>query len=482
MTVVVFFDMIKKDKIRHNITESRVGMRKGPKTTVIGFCICAVLLSGIFLASSGLFQKDDEEYVPAVATFGYNEVLTVENVSGKAEKQDDVISASEKNSHDAETDFSGNIKIDINKATCEELQLIDGIGPVLAENIVNYRDEHGNFSSMGDLLNVKGIGDSKLEKIKLHSYIDGEDIRINEDKNEEKYTETLPPESEEEHTETAEALWDEPEVAEIIDYWEEDDFSYEDDGEQKNGNDDIQIRYPLDLNSATAEQLMTIKGIGQKTAARIVLYAQAYGFYSVEDLIEVEGIGKSAYEQIKPYVCADTSKLPLPLKWQTSVTTPIMTTATTKYIPKLPIELNNAALEDLMWLDGIGYTIAIRIISYGQQNGFYSVDDLLKVNGIGQSKFNTIKEYLCVDISGLPPQTTVPTETVTMTTTIGGKINLNTCTAEDLKSLGIISDEMADEIINFRGEIKYYSNIEELNYINGMTLSIFNTIILYVYV
>ncbi len=460
-------------------------MRKGQKATIIGFGVCAVLLSGVFLALSGLIQNEGEEYVPAVATIGYNEALTVENVSWKVENLDDVNNATEKVYGESAAHFAGNIKIDINKATCEELQLIDGIGPVVAENIVNYRDEYGDFSSMGDLLNVKGIGDSKLEKIRLYAYIDSEDIQKNEDQNERKSIETLPPEMEEEQTETVETLWDEPEEAEIIACWEDDEFSDEGDGEQEKENDNIKIRYPLDLNSATAEQLMTIKGIGEKTAARIVLYAQAYGFYSVEDLMEVEGIGKSAYEQIKTYVFADASKLPY--KEQTSVTTSATTTATTKYVPKLPIELNNASIEDLMWLDGIGQTLAIRIIAYGTQNGFYKVDDLLKVNGIGQSKFNAIKGYFIVDASGLPAQTTVSAVTTADTTSEttnenDGKLNLNTCTAEDLKSLGIISDEMADEIISFRGEIKCYSYIEELYYINGMTHSIFNTIILYVYV
>ena len=58
------------------------------------------------------------------------------------------------------------IKVDLNKATLEELETIRGIGPALAERIVTYRNENGKFKSAEDLMNVKGIGSSKFEKIK----------------------------------------------------------------------------------------------------------------------------------------------------------------------------------------------------------------------------------------------------------------------------------------------------------------------------
>ena len=55
--------------------------------------------------------------------------------------------------------------IDLNKATAEDLQQIPGVGPVLAENIVMYREENGAFTEYGQLLNVKGIGNKTLEVI-----------------------------------------------------------------------------------------------------------------------------------------------------------------------------------------------------------------------------------------------------------------------------------------------------------------------------
>ena len=56
--------------------------------------------------------------------------------------------------------------VDINTATAEELQQLMGIGPVLAQAIVDYRAEHGPFESVDELLEVSGIGETKLENIR----------------------------------------------------------------------------------------------------------------------------------------------------------------------------------------------------------------------------------------------------------------------------------------------------------------------------
>ena len=56
--------------------------------------------------------------------------------------------------------------IDLNKADIEELQAVRGIGPALAERIVDYRTANGKFNSLNDLMAVRGIGASKFEKIK----------------------------------------------------------------------------------------------------------------------------------------------------------------------------------------------------------------------------------------------------------------------------------------------------------------------------
>jgi competence protein ComEA len=56
--------------------------------------------------------------------------------------------------------------IDINSATVEQLDSLPGIGTVKAQSIITYRETHGDFTSLDQLLNVPGIGASLLEQIK----------------------------------------------------------------------------------------------------------------------------------------------------------------------------------------------------------------------------------------------------------------------------------------------------------------------------
>ncbi len=58
--------------------------------------------------------------------------------------------------------------VNINSATQTELETLPGIGPSLALNIINYRKEKGRFSSIEEIKNVSGIGDSKFEKLKKY--------------------------------------------------------------------------------------------------------------------------------------------------------------------------------------------------------------------------------------------------------------------------------------------------------------------------
>jgi competence protein ComEA len=56
--------------------------------------------------------------------------------------------------------------LDLNSATAEQLDGLPGIGPVLAERIVDWRTEHGRFGSVDQLREVPGIGESKYAQVK----------------------------------------------------------------------------------------------------------------------------------------------------------------------------------------------------------------------------------------------------------------------------------------------------------------------------
>ncbi|MBT8241813.1 MAG: helix-hairpin-helix domain-containing protein, partial [Acidimicrobiia bacterium] len=52
--------------------------------------------------------------------------------------------------------------VDLNTATGAELEALPGVGPATAAAILSYRDEVGRFTSVADLLGVRGIGEAKL--------------------------------------------------------------------------------------------------------------------------------------------------------------------------------------------------------------------------------------------------------------------------------------------------------------------------------
>ena len=56
--------------------------------------------------------------------------------------------------------------ININTADVKALETLPGIGAAKAQAIVDYRTAHGNFKSIDELKNVKGIGDKVLEQIR----------------------------------------------------------------------------------------------------------------------------------------------------------------------------------------------------------------------------------------------------------------------------------------------------------------------------
>jgi competence protein ComEA len=58
------------------------------------------------------------------------------------------------------------VKPSLGSATVEQLDEIDGIGPTLAERIVEYRTENGGFSSVDELQDVDGIGEKRLETLR----------------------------------------------------------------------------------------------------------------------------------------------------------------------------------------------------------------------------------------------------------------------------------------------------------------------------
>lgn len=126
----------------------------------------------------GLIQIDSNARVSdAITACGNFTPLADKNAINLAQKLSDGIhiqvptiknsantASATNNSSNSPNDKSNDL-ININTATKEELDTLPGIGPATAEKILNYRQEHGNFQSIEDLKNVKGIGEAKFNKL-----------------------------------------------------------------------------------------------------------------------------------------------------------------------------------------------------------------------------------------------------------------------------------------------------------------------------
>jgi len=56
--------------------------------------------------------------------------------------------------------------VNINRATPQQLERLSGIGRILAQDIISYREQMGGFKELEEIKNVKGIGKKKFEKLK----------------------------------------------------------------------------------------------------------------------------------------------------------------------------------------------------------------------------------------------------------------------------------------------------------------------------
>ncbi len=111
------------------------------------FLFAAVTCLALFLSCFGSFQK-----APLLPS--------PEGEESFSESKDTL------SENDIRKESSEAQRLDLNTATLEELQALPGIGPKLAKQILDYREECGKFFSVDELLEVPGIGEKKLEAIR----------------------------------------------------------------------------------------------------------------------------------------------------------------------------------------------------------------------------------------------------------------------------------------------------------------------------
>ena len=102
------------------------------------------------------------------AIVGYNAFFV-----GEAKEVSDSYSISAEDSAENKDNVNDdeNLSININTASKEELTKLNGIGDAKAKNIIDYRESHGGFSKIEEIVNVKGISKNIFEKIKNYIFV-----------------------------------------------------------------------------------------------------------------------------------------------------------------------------------------------------------------------------------------------------------------------------------------------------------------------
>jgi len=155
-------------------------------------------------------------------------------------------------------EIQNNSLMNVNTATWSELLQIPGITETVAWNIVKHRELNGDYSSVDQLSNIKGIGKKSLEKIKSY-------VALNSSKSS-AIGKAL---------EAKTALQEKP---------------------KKN------LNLKLDPNTATISELQALPGIGLKLANNIINKRENMVFLNAEDLLKVPGIGKKTFEKVAPFI------------------------------------------------------------------------------------------------------------------------------------------------------------------------------------
>ncbi len=154
----------------------------------------------------------------------------------------------------------------------------------------------------------------------------------------------------------------------------------------------------IDINTASAELLDTVPGIGPALAGRILAFREQNGpFRSVGDLERVRGIGPRSLERMAPYLTANR-----PTRWVSSAgggVSSVRLPDGPSPVPSGPrVNLNTATVEELDTLDGIGPALAGRIVEYRASHGpFRSVSDVLQVRGIGPRTLEGFADQVTVE-------------------------------------------------------------------------------------
>lgn len=219
----------------------------------------------------------------------------------------------------------------------------------------------------------------------------------------------------------------------------------------------------FDPNSLSTEGWQKL-GLRDKTIHTIQNYLSKGGhFRKPEDLQKVYGLFPNEFERIAPYIKIESPGETNNYKNYTDKTppeNPPQKTYTNKYSI---IDINSADTTAFIALPGIGSKLAARIINFRDKlGGFYSVSQVGETFGLPDSTFQKIKQYLKIENISIR------------------KLNINTATADELKTHPYIRWALANPIIAYRNEHGPFSKVEDIKKVMAVTEEVFLKIAPYI--
>lgn len=290
------------------------------KSTRIGIILILAILMGAVI----LFRTCESKSV-AISTIALDSIVQPTVPSAKEVVPDNAYAMPE-NVNIALFEF------DPNSATKEQFVQL-GLNARVANMIVNYRNKGGQFRKPEDFSKIYALTEDDFKRLKPY-------IRISTSNTSEKIRNNYP--------------------------------TFQKDSTRSAYKP--KTLHPIKINSATVEELMTLKGIGTGYANRIINFRNKLGgFHSASQIKEVYGLPDSVFQSIHPYMIIEIDKVK-------------------------KISVNSCTEEELAAHAYVGPKMAARIIQVRKDlGGFKNVEDLKFVPLLNEEKYRKIAYYLSID-------------------------------------------------------------------------------------